>query len=186
VERVEVAPRILEVSKRLSSSVLSWTENRYKQGLLFDYEIDNPDLLNLLYDREDVAFHEVGHELAGRSVGWTLISETVKADGNRRGSTMMLPNRSRSEPQLLLDAITVSAGGEMAEDMCNIHDHSGCGSDRFKQRYLARIYQLMTRTTESMDSIIGSQKSRARALISSYGFGYHLKRSFQLNRAVTI
>ena len=137
-------------------------------------------------ERIPVAYHEKGHGGVARYIGWGVGLETVVPQGNSLGRTAAVPNSSKSEEELLLDGIAIAAGGEEAENMCGIEDHSGCGSDRFRQRLLAKLYISLTGSIRSIGSIISEQRGRARGILECIGLGEHKRRSMILVRAGTL
>lgn len=134
-------------------------------------------------ERLPVAFHEEGHAVVAGSLGWSVLLRTVIPEGNALGLTKVSPNLAKSKENLILDAIAISVGGEMAEEMCGVEDHSGCGSDRFKQRILAAFYIRLTGSIRTVGEVVSEQQSRARSILSSIGSTMHGERSFSLLRA---
>jgi hypothetical protein len=166
---------------RIPVAIRGWAEKRYSQGLLRNHELGNPNTLVFFYERENVAIHEEGHAQVARALGWTILVELVES--SKTGQTKTSPNTSKGINQLILDAIAISAGGELAEDMCNISDHSGCGYDRGKQKFLASLLILLTNSQEGVDSVIGSQRNRAKSLLGEFGIFTHQQNSMALLRA---
>jgi len=175
--------RLNQAINKLPQDTQCWAELRYGQNLLTDSDIHNPGTLVNFHQRERVAFHEEGHASLARALGWTVLLETVVPDGSSLGMTKAAPNSSKTPDQLILDAIAISAGGEAAEEMLGVSDHSGCGFDRGKQRYLASIFLLITGSRGSVDSVISGQKSRARSFLGSIGLYTHQQNSMTLLRA---
>lgn len=158
----------------------AWARDRFKNGLITFEELHNPQRMEKFESLEPVAFHEEGHAGMARFLGRTV--NLVKVFNSTSGVTLV-SSPSELSPQGLKDNIAISAAGEMAEEMNGITDHSGCGFDRGKQRFLARILQIITGTARSIGSIISEQRSRASSVLSEIGFGAHMQRSMSLVRA---
>ncbi len=160
-----------------------WAKERYQQGLLTKQDLQKPDFLIIAEQREPVAAHEEGHAIVARGLRWGVNFETVIPNGNTLGLTEVSPAAGKSQPELILDSIAISIGGQAGEELTGITDHSGCGSDIFKQNFLADLYIRLTGSIRSVGAIISEQTSRARSYIGSFGEFNHRQRSLSLVRA---
>lgn len=170
-------------STSLNSNIVDWADTRFKEGLLQEQDLEQPDNLVAFNLREPVALHEEGHAAVAKSRGWGVDFKTVIPEGNTLGLTKVTPDTSKSQDELILDAIAISAGGEAAEEVCGIYDHRGCGSDRFRQRFLANLYIRLTGSIRNVSEILSEQRSNARGILGSIGMGVHRRASMRFLRA---
>lgn len=169
---------LLDRLKILPTMTFEWVERKHKDGLLSDDDLLKlPETLVLYHRRFPVGIHEIGHYLMAKIYGWFTKLVTVIPNGNSAGSTEATPSPTMDQTEVRKEAIGVSAGGEMAEDIAGIDDHSGCGYDRSKQRMLA---------SGGLNSFLSEQRSKARSYLGSIGLGRIEEEAMHLVRVGTL
>lgn len=166
----------------LDPSTKGWAFKRHELGILSDSELQRTADLKIWQEREPVAIHEEGHVAVARYFRWSLILKSVIPDGNTLGVTKTTPNPSTPESDVVLQAISVSAAGEVAEESFGL-SHDGCGFDRGRQRWLGALYKRLTGTLQSVESIVDHQRSKARSIIGGIGETFLRNNAMKLAKA---
>ena len=112
-----------------------------------------------------VSKHEAGHVLAGAEVGLRASMASCEPGAGYSGITVYSNARITKAEDCFSFAVA-AAGGELAEEMYGEHDHSGCGSDRFKGKMMSNIVASVTNSSTA--SVQMSASMRASTAIRSY------------------
>jgi hypothetical protein len=151
----------------LAEMYQKWIANRYQEGNLTIDDLNQPQKLILMQEREPVSQHETAHEFVARSLGWNVTSVTIVPKGNVLGATYMTPRSGKSTQEIISDFITISLASYVGEEMFGNHDHRGCGSDLAKAKYFARFYNHFFCNENSSDSqILSTSFSKASSILS--------------------
>lgn len=134
----------------------------FSRKILNQEEAQNPAQVITVAEREHTSEHEVAHAFVAAWFGWRVLGKKARSTW---GVTLTAPGWFKSTQSLILEAIAISAAGEMATGP------EGCGYDRDKQRYLARLFCYFFDRSASEDQIIGEQRSLASRIWNSYSFG---------------
>ena len=116
---------------------------------------------------ESTAEHEMGHALVAESLGWTVRSISVVAQGSVLGVTECVPPANLSFEDWLIQSAAIALGSSAASEAVGEKPH-GTGSDNAYARALASL-AVESKLFESKENFLLSARSTAQSAISKVG-----------------
>lgn len=163
-----------------------WVRESIDQHSFSEEALNVPESILLYKQRQKTSYHEAGHEGVAVTLG-DVAEISVKPEGRVGGYVRWMVNRSKGVMDQLFDMVTVSVASWVAEEMCGVNDHRGCGSDMGKARFGAALIYRLSQGGQSADRVINQAFSRARGiLVGMGGSSYIMSRGDQVNREQTL